>query len=224
MRHNLGRHTLAALALWLMAGQAQACTARLLSPAAMAEQLSLHDGEQITQAWTCKDASGEQLLVAARRRASEALHGTHIQFYKLNKTKDGWKKVWQARDLRPDGRTQPVASFADDILLLKDVNGDGLAEAYIAYALPGRGGEPDTGKLLVFYKDQKYTVRGAIARTAEDFGSRKTSANFNTLPTAVQAQALQLWDRLSMPGAHNKHADVLLTKSSTAPTRQANSR
>ena len=69
----------------------------------------------------------------------------------------------------------------------------------MSYALPGQGLNPDDGKLLVFYKDRKYAIRGAVASGPGDFGTRTMDPGFNALPAAVQTFALDLWDAVALP-------------------------
>lgn len=200
--NRLWAHALACMCvLFALQGEADACTAVPLPLASVNDRLGMSIEGQVSQAWACKDSAGEHVVLATRQRAPEPLHGTEIQFSKLSKSASGWKRDWLARDFLLDGGNMLTSS---EIILLKDVDGDGLAEVFIAYVLPGQTGEPDNGKLLVFYKDHKYAIRGAIARTVSDFGSRKMDAGFHALPASVQSQALQLWDRLSLPGGINR--------------------
>lgn len=195
-------HAFASAALLIATmSNAAACTAVPLPLASVNERLNMPLEGEVSQAWACKDNAGEHIVLATRQIAAEPLHGTQIQFAKFTKTASTWKRDWQARDFLLDGLHNFSSS---EIILLKDTDGDGLAEVFIAYSLPGRAGDPDTGKLLVYYKDHKHAIRGAIARTASDFGSRKVDGSFQALPPAVQTQALQLWDRLSLPAGLNK--------------------
>jgi hypothetical protein len=187
--------------LLLAVGKASACTAVPLPLASVNDRLNMPIEGEISQAWACKDNAGEHIVLATRQNAPEPLQGTQIQFAKFTKSASGWKRDWQARDFLLDAGNRISSS---EIILLKDVDGDGLAETFIAYSLPGRTGEPDTGKLLVYFKDHKYAIRGAIAHTASDFGSRKMDAGFQALPAQIQSQALQLWDKLSPPAGLNK--------------------
>lgn len=174
-----------------------ACTTRALPTASLNETLGLYTEGRVTQAWACKDASGEHVLMASRQASPDPQFAMQLSFVKHTRTPSGWKKDWQARDflVTPPGASMP------EIMLIKDVDGDSLADVFIAYTLPGQDKATDEGKLLVFYKDKKYAIRGAIARTPDDFGSRKISPNFLSLPPVVQAQALQLWDKLSAPAS-----------------------
>jgi hypothetical protein len=174
---------------------AQACTAVPWPLTSAADRLGLSLDGQVRQAWSCRDAQGEHVVLTMQLPTADGTH-SQIQFVKYSKVGSRWKRDWLARDFLPIASvsTPPV-----EIVLLKDVDGDGVAETFVAYTLPGRVGEPDTGKLLVYYKDRKYAIRGAVARTADDFGSQKVDEDFETLPAAVRAQAFQLWDRLSQP-------------------------
>lgn len=178
---------------------AHACTTRPLPPAALPDSLELPKGSRVTQAWSCKDKLGEQLVLATLSTNSQPLPPSQseaeLTFLKFRQTPLGWKRDWQARDFLHD---QP-AQRTNELILLGDYDGDGQADVFLAYAIPGLPAEPDEGKLLVFYKDQKYAIRGAVARTPSDFGSRKLSANFLTLPQAIQTQAFRLWDKLNSP-------------------------
>ncbi|MGC4062090.1 MAG: hypothetical protein QM749_15075 [Aquabacterium sp.] len=206
-----------AILLLAVVGGARACTAVPLPLASVNDRLNVPLEGEISQAWACKDTVGEHIVLATRQMAPEPVQGTQIQFSKFTKSASGWKRDWQARDFLLDSGSRISTS---EIILLKDVDGDGLAEVFIAYSLPGRTGEPDTGKLLVYYKDHKYAIRGAIARTANDFGSRKMDAGFQALPAQIQAQALQLWDKLSPPAGLNK-APLLQASDPPAAGRRA---
>ncbi len=177
-----------------------ACTARALPLASLNETLGLRTEGHVTQAWACKDASGDHVLMAARLASPNPQLATQLSFVKQTRTPSGWKKDWQARDFL----AATTNLIAPELMLIKDVDGDSLADVFIAYTLPGPDKTTDEGKLLVFYKDKKYAIRGVIARTPDDFGSRKVSDNFLTLPQPIQAQALQLWDKLSTPANRKK--------------------
>lgn len=176
---------------------AKACAPKPWPTGSLLDKLDLPKASQITQAWSCKDRLGEQLVVAARSTGSpnEGAGTTELTFSKYRQTATGWKKDWQARDFL----NAPPASMAPELILLGDYDGDGLADVFLAYALPGPPAQSDEGKLLVFYKDQKYAIRGAVAHSPTDFGSRKTSANFLTLPQTIQERAFRLWDKLNSP-------------------------
>lgn len=176
---------------------ATACAPKPWQPGSLPDKLDLPKSSQITQAWSCKDRQGEQLVVASRSigSPSEGTRTTELTFSKYRQTAAGWKKDWQARDFL----TAPPAAMAPELILLGDYDGDGQADVFLAYALPGQSAQPDEGKLLVFYKDQKYAIRGAVAHTLTDFGSRKTSENFLTLPQTIQDRAYRLWDKLNSP-------------------------
>jgi hypothetical protein len=180
----------------LGATQAQACTARALPPATVGSQWGIHAEGRLTQAWLCKDNSGEHVVTASQQAATDKQLGTELIFVKFSRQGSGWKKDWQARDYRPDSL---VRQGTPELLVLKDADSDGELDVFIAYTLPGPGAATDEGKLLVYYKDHKYAIRGAVARTPEDFGSRKLSPNFLALPQSVQTEALRLWDKLSAP-------------------------
>ncbi|HEX5354764.1 MAG TPA: hypothetical protein VFW93_01005 [Aquabacterium sp.] len=179
---------------------ATACAPKPWPAGTLPDKLDLPKASQITQAWSCKDRLGEQLVVATRSPGSpgsptEGARTTELTFSKYRQTATGWKKDWQARDFL----NAPPASMAPELILLGDYDGDGQADVFLAYALPGPPAQSDEGKLLVFYKDQKYAIRGAVAHSPTDFGSRKTSANFLTLPQAIQERAFRLWDKLNSP-------------------------
>lgn len=179
---------------------ALACAARPVPLDSLSGKLDLPKASWLTQAWSCHDAQGEELVIAAHAPAQKngSGLGEELIFQKYRQTASGWKKDWQARDFLGPGLTSR-ANTSSELILIGDFDGDGLADIFIAYTLPGQPVPPDEGKLLVFHKDQKYALRGAIARSRNDFGSRKITARFLTLPQPLQDQALKLWDKLNMP-------------------------
>lgn len=157
---------------------------------------------KVAQAFSCKDAEGEQLFVETRL-PGQVVNGkqqpTAVSFYQFTVQASGnLTKRWQARDfVPPDSRLSRSSKV--DRFTAQDVDGNGLLEAYIAYAVPGLSGNPDEGKLLVFYKDRKYAVRGAVALAPDGFSTRTLDPAFATLPMAIQTHALGLWDTVALP-------------------------
>ena len=203
MRGFMWRRGAAAMALTACSASALACTnARTLSADTLKTQIGLLSQGQISQAWACTDKAGEHWVVASKLPLGDHEHKVQLLFAQFTRTASGWKKNWQARDFLP---AQTKAASAE-MIVIKDTDGDGLAEVFLAYALTGQAAAQGEGKLLVYYKDKKYAIRGAIAQTANDFGSRKIEPDFLTLPQPVQHQALQLWDKLSAPASASKTA------------------
>lgn len=202
---NLPATWLRALALawlvWHALPGAHACTARALPAAMLGPQMGLSTPGEVTQAWSCKDARGDHVLVVSHQATGSKPQGTELLFTKRTRTAAGWKKDWQARDYLSE---PPSSASNPEVVLMKDADGDGLADVFIGYALPRPTAASDEGKLLVYYKDRKYAIRGAIARTPSDFGSRKIDPDFSTLPQAIQTQALQLWDKISTPAGQKR--------------------
>jgi hypothetical protein len=157
---------------------------------------------KVAQAFNCKDAEGEHLFVETRlpgHLVNGKVQPTAVSFYKFTAQINGsYNKRWQARDFVPAdsrlSRSTKVERFT-----ARDVDGDGVLEAFIAYAVPGQTSNPDEGKLLVFYKDRKYAVRGAVALAPDGFSTRTLDPSFATLPVAVQSHALGLWDTVALP-------------------------
>lgn len=193
---RLGHGLFAALLALAMAHPAGACTARAVPASVLGKQLGITEEGSLAQAWSCTDAGGEHVLTISRVASSDRGQGTQLLFVKRTRTATGWRKAWQARDFV----AEPMASApGPELVMMKDVDSDGLADIFIAYALPRPTAASDEGKLLIYYKDHKYAIRGAIARTPDDFGSRKLDPAFGTLPQPLQLQALKLWDQLSLP-------------------------
>lgn len=180
---------------------AQGCQPRALT--ALPGNLQIEG--QPAQALACKDAEGEHLFIESRAQP-EPLRGKAqpqvLTFYKFTLGTGAPQRRWQARDfLPPDDtvRATPATPARADRFVVKDIDGDGVTEAFIAYSLPGRAGAGSEGKLLVFYKDRKYAIRGAVAQGPDDFASRTLDPAFQTLPASVQTFALSLWDQVAMP-------------------------
>lgn len=181
-----------------LAPLAQACQTHAIP----LEQVKAPVDGKVVQAFGCKDAEGEQWFIESRAPGG-TVNGkpqpTALSFYKFTVNPNGsLNKRWQARDfVAADSRLNRTARV--DRFTARDVDGDGLAEAFIAYATPGQGANPDEGKLLVFFKDRKYAVRGAVAVMANGFSTRNLDPAFSTLPLSVRNHALSLWDSVAQP-------------------------
>lgn len=191
---------LAAVA-WAGSAHAQACQPKPSSP----QDLKLPVDGQVVQAFACKDAEGDHLFIESRAQP-DAVKGKPqplvLSFYKFTLGAGSPQRRWLARDFIPaeEARATPSNSPArSERLVVRDVDGDGVVEAFISYALPGRDGFISEGKLLVFYKDRKYAIRGAVAQRPDDFASRTLDPSFQTLPVSVQTFALTLWDQVALP-------------------------
>lgn len=170
---------------------------------------------QVIQVFGCKDVEGEQIFVETRAPGGVIAgkqQPTALSFYKFTLNAAGAPaKRWQARDFIPaDARLAKNTRNAR--FVVRDVDGDGAAEAFISYALPGLGSNPDDGKLLVFYKDRKFAIRGAVAASSSDFSTRNLDASFASLPPTVQSYALGLWDIVALPRGFNPGAGMTVTQ------------
>ena len=208
---------LAALA-WAGSAHAQACQPRPASP----QDLKLPVDGQVVQSFACKDAEGEHLFIESRTQP-DAVKGKPqpmvLSFYKFTLGAGMPQRRWLARDFIPveDARVNPSNSTArSERLVVRDIDGDGVVEAFISYALPGRDGVISEGKLLVFYKDRKYAIRGAVAQRPDDFASRTLDPSFQTLPVSVQTFALTLWDQVALPRGSG---GVTVTQATLRPLR-----
>jgi hypothetical protein len=170
---------------------------------------------QIVQAFGCKDAEGDQVFVETRMPGGVVAGKRQpmaLSFYQFTMGANGVAtRRWQARDFIP-ADAHPAKAQRNARFVVRDIDGDGTAEAFISYALPGQGSNPDEGKLLVFYKDRKFAIRGAVAATANDFSTRNLDAAFNALPPAVQSYALGLWDSVALPRGFNPGGGITVTQ------------
>jgi hypothetical protein len=209
--HPLRLAALSLLALLMGSQHAWACQTR----AVPIEQVTAPVEGKVAQAFSCKDAEGEQLFVETRLPGNVVngkLQPTAVSFYKFTLQANGKaNKRWQARDFVPAdsrlSRSPKVERFT-----AQDVDGDGVLEAFIAYSVPGQSGNPDEGKLLVFFKDRKYAVRGAVALAPDGFSTRTLDAAFATLPAAVQNHALGLWDTVALPQARQRSGGLTVSQ------------
>jgi hypothetical protein len=192
-------HRLALLVtLPLMTGTvAHACSGRAVPFDSIAAPLE----GKVQQAFACTDAEGASIYVETRAPTGPGSikpGTTLVSFYKFQQTPDGqWAKRWQARDFIASGKQARIARNVR--FTVKDVDGDKVNEAFISYSLPSTTASPEDGKLLVYYKDRKFAVRGAVGMGPADFSSRTLDPGFNTLPMSVQNFALILWDNVAMP-------------------------
>ncbi len=205
-RHRALSSLLRLALLSMLSTSALACTMRSVP----ADTVKAPVDGRVVQAFTCKDADGEHLFVESRQTLSTGAAGKApslaLSFYKFTLGSSGsLLRRWQARDFVTQDDPQPLPlpraarSPRVDRFVVRDVDGDGLAEAFVSYALPGQGLNPDDGKLLVFYKDRKYAIRGAVASGPGEFGTRTMDPGFGALPAAVQSFALDLWDAVALP-------------------------
>jgi len=200
-----------ALTLAMGCQAASACQTR----AVQSDQVTVPVEGKVAQAFSCKDAEGEQIFVETRLPGTVVngkLQPTAVSFYKFTLQANGKAtKRWQARDFVPAdsrlSRSPKVERFT-----AQDVDGDGVLEAFIAYAVPGQSGNPDEGKLLVFFKDRKYAVRGAVALAPEGFSTRTLDPAFATLPAAVQNHALGLWDTVALPPSRQRTSALTVSQ------------
>src|SRR5690606_21121969 len=161
VHRSRARALMGSAAAFLVAGPVMACAMRGVPTEAVKAPV---DG-RVVQAFTCKDAEGEHLFVEARQVPAPATSGStgkpspvSLSFYKYTLPATGAPiRRWQARDFAPQDEAIALAVRGNrqprvDRFVAQDVDGDGLAEAFISYTLPGQGLNPDDGKLLVFYK------------------------------------------------------------------------
>jgi hypothetical protein len=154
---------------------------------------------KISQAQSCHDKEGRHLYFATQTLAVPSapdVGASEVHFYQYTQMPDGtYKKRWEGRDFVPGpGATIQILNFQ-----LLDLNQDGLTEAYIGYTVSSAADNADEAKLLIYVKERKTAIRGAIARRAEDYASRSLDENFKQLPPEIQQHALTLWDELSLP-------------------------
>jgi hypothetical protein len=211
------RTTLTALAACLSwvsmttPAHAQACAPKALA----AETVKAPVEGQIVQAFGCKDAEGDQVFIETRMPGGVVAgkrQPTALSFYQFTMGPNGTAtRRWQARDFIP-ADLRPAKAPRNARFVVRDIDGDGAAESFISYALPGVSSNPDEGKLLVFYKDRKFAIRGAVAAASNDFSTRNLDATFNALPPAVQSYALGLWDSVALPRGFNPGGGITVTQ------------
>jgi hypothetical protein len=201
LTHGLHAFGVAGMALGLLCAPSfsHACSSRAVPLDSIAAPL---DGK-VQQAFTCNDAEGTSIYVETRglTGAGSIKPGTiMVTFYKFQQTADGrWLTRWQARDFVPITRQMRLSR--NFTITVKDVDGDKIDEAFISYSLPSDEQRMEDGKLLVYYKDKKFAVRGAVGMQPGDFSSRSVDAGFESMPAAVQRYALSLWDKVAVPVA-----------------------
>ena len=134
----------------------------------------------VLKAYACRDPEGRHLFLASgipQLKSVPDAGSTEVHFYKYTQSGDTWTKKWEARDfLLGAGSGIDVANFE-----VQAADGGASSVAYMAYRLRTAGVPTEEAKLLVFYKDRKFAVRGAIARSADDFASRNIDAGFSAL-------------------------------------------
>ena len=184
-------HLFAAFALALTGAHTGACQQlTVLNP----KEVDLDYTGKLIKAYECWDRLGVHVYVASRLQTGkfgDSSFRSELHFYKATNDHGGLISRWEARDI---GEGLVEASFRQ--FLVKDVDGDGISEAFISYELNGDGLDPDTRKVLVYYKDKKYAIRGRVAKQDGDQTTRSTDLDFETLPVSVRKLALQMWDGL----------------------------
>jgi hypothetical protein len=197
MRKRLNPLQLITLVLLAIPVHSFACSARAVPIESIAAPLE----GKVQQAFACTDAEGSSIYVETRAPtgAGSIKPGTIlVSFYKFQQSASGqWLKRWQARDFIAAGKQARISRTVR--FIVKDVDSDKIDEAFISYSLPSASASPEDGKLLVYYKDRKFAIRGAVGMGPTDFSTRNLDAGFTTLPASIQNYALGMWDTVAMP-------------------------
>jgi hypothetical protein len=83
-----------------------------------------------------------------------------------------------------------------DLLKVDDPLKSGDPVVLVPYWVDCDGLDPTAVKLIIYYQDRKYAVRGALPNMEGDEITRYPSANFAELPAALQHYLLDYWAKV----------------------------
>lgn len=138
-----------------------------IDAAFLAQQRILSSGKVIS-AWRVRDNDGDHVLVLARQTgpSPENPKSGRIEHIELRATfyrgtAMGWKPEWAIHDLVDCPNLDSVADFIPNAVTFTDLNGDGRAEATVAYHLFCGGGiDTHTVKVILREGATKLAIRG----------------------------------------------------------------
>lgn len=109
---------------------------------------------------------------------------------------DGYTKNWEINDLADRTAGEISIWFWSKSCAFTDLDGDGLAEVFIAYSTKGaEDGDGGRLKLILVYKGQKIAIRHQDSELDEGRQTRVDAA-FYALPAVVQQKGIAILKRI----------------------------
>jgi len=159
--------------------------------------------EQVKSGWFAQG----NLLKAIRYRDADgsvrifAVGGTYgdMAGFKVMKHLNAYNFIELDGQLQLKWQVKESAEILSNIALhIKDVTvldpgKDGIALVLLPYTVGVDGLDPDTVKLIAYYGDKKYAIRGSLPKEEGDEPSAKPEPSVASLPAAVQKTMWQVW-------------------------------
>jgi hypothetical protein len=95
-----------------------------------------------------------------------------------------------------------------DLLKVDDPLKSGEPVVLVPYWIGCDGLDPTDVKLIVYYQDHKYAIRGTLPNQEDDEVTQKASDNFKELPPALQKYLWSYWDGVKEEATTAKDAPI----------------
>lgn len=143
------------------------------------------------------DKEGEHFLFVTQNKKGnfgEADFMMDIRAYKFSRAQKGFTKKWEIKDFSPNGLT--TIEWEEPGFVVGDWDGDGIVESALVYKLSPDGLDDEQIKLIAYYKNKKYAIRGLMPRQEGKNWSKKPDKSISKLPKKVQKEINSIWGRL----------------------------
>jgi hypothetical protein len=145
-----------------------------------------------------RDTTGQNLVVLTESGVHEG--NAEIRAVRYKMSEGAWGEAWKVFDQVKDCQLDIEASFAKSAFQVTDLDGNGVAEVWMAYYLACQGDvSPMTMKIIMYEGDKKYAVRGetkvSYSKIESEGGANKLDPSFDRAPPEFKTFALGLWDK-----------------------------
>jgi hypothetical protein len=146
---------------------------------------------ELDDAYKIEDKGGVHIFVASHMQAGN-VDSLFVKYF--TQSSNNWKEDWQIKDF-----SNKVAASLYTVTKFADIDGNGVFETLFAYEVAEdfAPGSIMTRKVMLFYKDRKYAIRGQFHEGADDSGTVVMDKDFDTIPFAVKKYTIGYWNELS---------------------------
>jgi len=117
----------------------------------------------------------------------------HLHAYNFTERDGQLQLKWQIKESAE--MLSSIDPHIKDVVVL-DPGNDGIALVLLPYEIGVDGLDPNTAKLIAYYGDKKYAIRGSLPKEDGDEPSVKPDSSVATLPAPVQKAMWQLWKKV----------------------------